>query len=371
MMNKNIEIKAYCNDIKLAEQKCISLKANLINFGLQTDTYFNTFPGRLKFRSDIVKDSLVFYKRQDSPLPRECEFETFPIDSQTSGLVKILTDSLGVRCIVSKERKTYNLDRDIIINLDRIKGLGDFIEIEKKESMKKDKEGFKRIGDLMKMFNISAAEIVPWSYAEMIKIYEHSHIYRSKLHNIKKPGILFLLDGASCSGKTTILHDLIHEGIIKQLPRYCTREPRKNISTESEYIFVSKNTFLSLAFSGAFIEYRDYLFGMSYGIPWKETFDYLLSGENLLGIINLGNILHVKKIFPEAVFILIDAPLDIIKKRLVKRGFNKKEQIDERLENAERVGSYKKYYDYIINNDDDMLKESEEKIKKIITEKTI
>ncbi|MCL5674195.1 MAG: hypothetical protein M1501_00380 [Candidatus Omnitrophica bacterium] len=305
-MDKNIKLKAYCDNIDRAEQKCISIEAQLIYSGLQTDTS------------------------------------------------------------VSKERKTYRFSHDVVINLDKIKGLGDFIEIEGAI----EKETCRIIENLIKTFDISFPEMIPWSYGEMVKMYENSHLYRIKLHKTKKTGTLFLLDGASCSGKTTILHDLGCEELIEILPRYCTREPRKNIRTESEYVFVSKDKFRTLASSGAFIEYRDYLFGMSYGIPWKETFDYLLSGKNLLGIINLGNVLHVRKIFPEAVLILIDAPVRTIKKRLNERGFNKKEQIEERLENAGRVESCKKYYDCIINNDDDMLKKSEEKIKKIIMKKS-
>ncbi|MCL5408510.1 MAG: hypothetical protein M1135_00570 [Candidatus Omnitrophica bacterium] len=260
------------------------------------------------------------------------------------------------------KRKTYRLPHTII-NLDEIKKVGSFIEIIE------ETENIKEFNHLIEIFNLSPEKIIPWSYEEIIKTYENARLYITELARNKKPGVLFLLDGASCSGKTTVLHDLGQSGIIKILPRYCTREPRKNINTESEYIFVSREKFKEIASKGGFIEYRNYLFGMSYGISWEEIFNFLIKGINLLGIINLGNVLHVKKIFPEAVLILIDAPLSMIEKRLIQRGFNKKEQIEERLQNAKNITFYKKYYNYIINNDDNMLKQAEEQIKKIIIEK--
>jgi guanylate kinase len=256
-----------------------------------------------------------------------------------------------------------------VINLDSIKGPGDFIEIKINTKQTKGAKAAVIMGKLKRTFNISPAEIIPWSYAEMMKMYKNARLWHCRPNKAKNTGTLFLLDGASCSGKTTILHNLIRDGAAEILPRYCTRKPRRNTKTESEYIFVSKEKFISLALSGAFIEYRHYLFGMSYGIPWKESMDLLVSGKNILGIINLGNVLHVKKILPESVLILIDAPIKTIKKRLIERGFNKKEQMEERLENAKTVEAYKKYYDYIINNDDGMLQEAEKKIKKIIKQR--
>jgi len=50
----------------------------------------------------------------------------------------------------------------------------------------------------------------------------------------------------------------------------------------------------------------------------------------------------------------------------VSRRFNNNEQIEERLENARTVDSYKTFYDHVVNNDDGMLEQAESSIKQII-----
>ena len=131
-------------------------------------------------------------------------------------------------------------------------------------------------------------------------------------------------------------------------------------------MFVSHEEFVSLAASGAFIEYRDFKFGMSYGLPWQQAIAPLLAGSNALGIMSLGSVRHVKNIFPEAITILVNAPVTTIRNRLQARGVNTHEQIEERLENARTVDAYKGFYDYVIVNDDSMLDQAEASIKRII-----
>ena len=69
-----------------------------------------------------------------------------------------------------------------------------------------------------------------------------------------------------------------------------------------------------------------------------------------LGVINLGNVEHVKTLMPEAVTVLIDASLDTIRQRLIARGVNTEEQIAERLGNAARVEQYRRFYDVVVSN---------------------
>ena len=135
-------------------------------------------------------------------------------------------------------------------------------------------------------------------------------------------GTLFLLDGASCSGKSTLVDRLTADPTlpIELVPRYSTRERRPDDQPRREYLFVSRDAFVELARAGGFIEYRDFQFGMSYGLPWAEAFAPLLEGRHGLAVINLGNVAHVKALVPEAVTILVDAPLATIRQRLIARG---------------------------------------------------
>ena len=87
-----------------------------------------------------------------------------------------------------------------------------------------------------------------------------------------------------------------------------------------EYIFISHEEFRERAVGGAFIEYKDFQFGMSYGLPWVEAFSSLLQGRAALGVINLGNVEYVKMLLPEAVTILVDASLETIRRKAPSSG---------------------------------------------------
>lgn len=197
-------------------------------------------------------------------------------------------------------------------------------------------------------------------------------IWRAKWRERTDAGTLFLLDGASCSGKSTLVDRLAADPTlpIELVPRCSTRERRPDDQPRREYVFVSRAQFLELAHSGGFIEYRDFQFGMSYGLPWSEAFAPLLRGRHGLSVINLGNVRHVKALLPEAVTILVDAPLATIRQRLIARGLNTPEQIEERLTNAARVEAYRPYYDYVVRNDDGTLTEAQEFLRGLVLSRT-
>ena len=210
--------------------------------------------------------------------------------------------------------------------------------------------------------------MIPWPDAEWHAMQEEARLWRARLHARPGAGTLFLLDGASCSGKSTLVDRLTADPAFLDLgPRYCTRERRVDDQRRREYIFVSHDAFRERAAAGGFIEYRDFQFGMSYGLPWAEAFMPLLEGRSALGVINLGNVEYVKALLPEAVTVLVDASLETIRRRLVARGVNTPEQIDERLGNAARVQEFRKFYDYVVTNEEGALTEAEAYLRNLIS----
>ena len=196
---------------------------------------------------------------------------------------------------------------------------------------------------------------------------DEARLWRAKLHAAERPGTLFLLDGASSSGKSTLVDRLTADpDFLELVPRYCTRERRSDDTGRREYIFIPHHAFRERASAGAFIEYRDFQFGMSYGLPWAEAMRPLLQGCPALGVINLGNVEHVKALLPEAVTVLVDASLETIRRRLVARGVNTAEQIEERLGNAARVQEFRKFYDYVVTNEEGVLNEAETFLRNLI-----
>jgi guanylate kinase len=210
---------------------------------------------------------------------------------------------------------------------------------------------------------------MPWPDAEWRAMQDEARVWRSRLHARQSDGAgtLFLLDGASCSGKSTLVDRLTDDPqFLELVPRYSTRERRTDDQRRREYIFVAHDAFRERAAAGGFIEYKDFQFGMSYGLPWAEAFSPLLDGRSALGVINLGNVEYVKALLPEAVTILVDASLETIRRRLIARGVNTQEQIDERLSNAARVQHYRKFYDYVVTNEEGVLNEAEAFLRGVV-----
>jgi len=215
---------------------------------------------------------------------------------------------------------------------------------------------------------VTEADAVPWPPDEWRAMQDQASIWRAKWRARPGAGTLFLLDGASCSGKSTLVDRLASDASlpIDLVPRCSTRERRPDDQPRREYIFVSRAQFVDLARAGGFIEYRDFQFGMSYGLPWEAAFVPLLEGRHGVAIINLGNVRHVKTLLPEAVTILVDAPLASIRQRLIARGVNTPEQIEERLSNAARVDAYRPFYDFVVRNDDGTLTAAEQFLRSLV-----
>ena len=212
--------------------------------------------------------------------------------------------------------------------------------------------------------------MVPWPDREWRAMQDEARLWRAKLHATRHPGTLFLLDGASSSGKSTLVERLTADPeFLELVPRYCTRERRSDDAGRREYIFIPHDAFRERASSGAFIEYRDFQFGMSYGLPWAEAMMPLLQGRPALGVINLGNVEYVKALVPEAVTVLVDASLETIRRRLIARGVNTPEQIEERLGNAARVQEFRKFYDYVVTNEEGALTEAESYLRNLVASK--
>lgn len=137
--------------------------------------------------------------------------------------------------------------------------------------------------------------------------------------------------GKTCSGKDTIVNELIKKYGYKKLVSYTTRPMRAKEKQDIDYHFIKKEEFLDKIKDDFFMEYKK--FDTTQGEWWygsaKE--DYLNSEQNTIKIIEpngLQDILYkIKKnklnITPICIYIY--ANNKTIKKRLMQRGDDKKE----------------------------------------------
>ena len=366
-MPTNIEIKARCADpdrVRAVGGALVGVREESMR---QVDTYLATARGRLKIRADGSQTSVIFYRRPSSPLPKQSDYRVRVLTAGETEWAEFLKDAVGVRQVVDKRRTVWSAGA-VRVHLDAVDGLGDFVELEiDAEAAGGDAAARAIAADLMEKLAVDDAELIAWSYADLTAMTAAAARWRKRLAEADAPGRLVLIDGASCSGKTTLVERVRRSRPnLSYVPRFCTRDPRPGEVDGDEYLFVSHERFLAMAGEGAFLEYRDFEFGMSYGLGWKDCLGPVLAGGNALGVINLGSGRHVKELFPEAVTILVDPPLETIRRRLVGRGINKPHEIEERLGNARRVASYRRFYDHVIDNDDGRLDDSLARLARII-----
>lgn len=197
---------------------------------------------------------------------------------------------------------------------------------------------------------VGEADLLLWPYDHLVAMQAASTGWRRRLADAgERAGRLVLVDGPSASGKTTLAHALVRQEGLHYVRRHTTRE-RRSEEDDAEYLFVSADDFGALAAGGGFLEYRHFDFGMSYGLAWDVALPPVLEGRSALGVMNLGGVRWVKRLLPEAVTLLITAPREDLARRLLQRGVNTPEQIEERLGNAAKVEHYRPYYDHVVVN---------------------
>ncbi len=128
-MPTNLELKARCADLALARERARAVATRWLGVDEQIDTYFRTASGRFKLReSSLSGAQLVPYLRPDAPLARRSEYVVIPVPEP--GRTKaLLSELLGVHRVVRKRREIA-LYQNVRIHLDRVEGLGDFVELE-------------------------------------------------------------------------------------------------------------------------------------------------------------------------------------------------------------------------------------------------
>ena len=128
-MAANLELKARCADLDSMRERARRIATEWIGVDHQVDTYFTTRSGRLKLReSSLSGGQLVPYLRPDQEGPKRSDYQVIPVEDP-NGLKALLTELLGVHRVVAKERE-IGLYQNVRIHLDRVEGLGTFVELE-------------------------------------------------------------------------------------------------------------------------------------------------------------------------------------------------------------------------------------------------
>ena len=171
-MARNVEIKARIASIEALEPKAAAIAdAGPVEIA-QDDTFFRCAQGRLKLRAfSDAEGELIFYRRADQAGPKESFYLRTPT-ADPGTLREVLTLACGRAGRVRKQRRLYTTGRTRI-HLDRVDGLGDFLELEVVlEDGEALEAGLREARTLMARLGIEAGQLVEAAYVDLLAALE-------------------------------------------------------------------------------------------------------------------------------------------------------------------------------------------------------
>lgn len=167
-MARNVEIKARIDSIEALcplAQAIAGAPPQLIE---QDDTFFPCAAGRLKLRDfGDGRGELIQYERADTTGPKTSTYVRSPTDSPAS-LREALTLALGRLGRVRKRRWLLLAGRTRI-HLDRVEGLGDFLELEVVLADGEDEAaGLDEAQRLMAQLGVAPGQLLRGAYLDLL-----------------------------------------------------------------------------------------------------------------------------------------------------------------------------------------------------------
>lgn len=161
----NYEFKARMRDEPRVRAALKKLRARFIGTDRQIDTYFPVPFGRLKVREGRIENALIFYQRANQARPRRAQIEMVLLPRRHA-VKAALAAALGILATVRKRREIYFASR-VKIHLDRVRGLGKFVEVEAMSRGGGAQAARSQAVKFQKLFGITPVDLVAESYADL------------------------------------------------------------------------------------------------------------------------------------------------------------------------------------------------------------
>jgi guanylate kinase len=167
-------------------------------------------------------------------------------------------------------------------------------------------------------------------------------------------GLLIVLSGPSGVGKGTVRKAIFErdDNEFEYSVSMTTRPMRKGEVDGVDYYFRTKEEFEAMIEAGEMLEYAEYV-GNYYGTPLTYVNKTLDEGKDVFLEIEVQGAQQVKEKVPDGVFIFLTPPdLAELKARIVGRGTDSPEVIEERMRVARQEIEMMALYDYAVVNDE-------------------
>ncbi len=169
---------------------------------------------------------------------------------------------------------------------------------------------------------------------------------------MKEKGLLIVISGPAGSGKGTVNGRLLESPDYTFSVSATTRAPRPGEVDGKNYHFVTRECFEEKIAAGELLEYTCYCENY-YGTLLRESMEVLESGKNLILEIEVEGALNVKRLYPEAILIMLLPPSFAVQEaRLRGRGTETEDKIQKRLARTREELPEIVHYDYVVYNYD-------------------
>jgi guanylate kinase len=176
---------------------------------------------------------------------------------------------------------------------------------------------------------------------------------------------VFVITGPSGVGKGTLIR-----GLMERIPQLelsvsaTTRAPRPGERDGVDYHFLTREEFDRRVAADEFVEHADYA-GRRYGTLRSELEDRVRAGAPVVLEIEVQGARQVRSAMPEARQAFIAPPsLQALRTRLIGRGTDDPQEVERRLEMAERELAAQPEFGHVVVND--RLDEALERLTEIV-----
>jgi guanylate kinase len=186
--------------------------------------------------------------------------------------------------------------------------------------------------------------------------------------NLLKPQpLMVVISGPSGAGKDSVLKELQSRDLpLHFVVTVNSRSPRPDEKEGVDYFFITRENFENMIARDELIEYakvyQDYK-----GVPKEQVRKALASGKDVLLRLDVQGAARIKKLNPDAILIFL-VPKNEKEwfDRLRRRGTEKQDDFQVRVETANKELEYLPIFDYVVVNAEGHLKDAIDDVEKII-----
>jgi predicted adenylyl cyclase CyaB len=170
---RNVEIKACIDDWSALVERVEALAGPRKDRLHQRDTFYHATRGRLKLRQlGPEVGQLIFYERPDETTAKTSHYLLFETESPEA-LGRLLVAALGERAVVVKERHLFLLG-ETRIHLDRVEGLGEFLELEVVLGPEDSEDVGREIAQgILESLGIEEERLIDCAYVDLLEALHH------------------------------------------------------------------------------------------------------------------------------------------------------------------------------------------------------